>query len=317
MPRICAKTILITIGDPSGIGPEVAVKALLHSCLNRKTEFILIGDSFVLSKIKGFEKIKRRIELIDLKNVERKNFSFGKVRPEYGQAALEYLDTALDLIKQRGIKALVTAPVNKEAIAGAYKDFSGQTGYLAKKTRAQHTAMLLANERLKLALVTQHIPIKEVAGKITAEKICAVIRLTQSFLKKYYRIKNPHIAVAGLNPHASDNGLIGSEENTKIIPAIKRLKNKIRCSGPYPADSLLSLASGGKFDAVAVMYHDQALIALKLTGKESGVNVTLGLPFIRTSPLHGTAFDIAGKNIADPRSMICAIKTAQFLANAG
>lgn len=310
------KKIIITMGDPAGIGPEVVVKSLLSPRINKQTGFIVVGDQFVLNKIKGFQRLKKGIELIDLENVGRKDFSFGKVKAEYGKAAREYIDKALDLMKERGIKALVTAPVNKQAIALTDKDFSGQTGYLAEKTNAKETAMLLANDRLKVALVTQHIPLKAVAEKITSDKIFQVIKLTNSFLKKFYRLKHPQIALCGLNPHASDNGLIGNEEDGKIIPAIKRIKAQVACCGPWPADTLFSLALANKFDAVIAMYHDQALIPLKLSAKESGVNITIGLSFIRVSPLHGTAFDIAGKNKADPSSMISAINTAEkFLKN--
>lgn len=303
--------IIITMGDPSGIGPEVTVKALLSRQIKKNANFILVGDSFVLNKIKGFARLKNKIKVINLANVNKKNFSFGMTRVEYGKASLDYIDVALALIKERGIKALVTAPVSKEAIASEKKGFSGQTGYLAAKTASQRTVMFLANDKLKLALVTQHIPLKDVSYVITAEKIREVIRLTNDFLKKYYRIKNPRIAISGLNPHASDNGLIGNEEKKKIIPAIQRLKYRINCSGPYPADSVFVKARENKFDAVVVMYHDQALIALKLTDKKSGVNITAGLPFIRVSPLHGTAFNIAGCDKADPSSMISAVNTAQ------
>ncbi|MDP1853263.1 MAG: 4-hydroxythreonine-4-phosphate dehydrogenase PdxA [Candidatus Omnitrophota bacterium] len=308
-----AKKIIITMGDPSGIGPEVTVKALSKGDIGKQNNFIIVGDVFVLSKIKGFKKLIGKIEMIDLKNVNHKDFSFGKTSVEYGKASLEYIDKALDLINDEGIKALVTGPVNKEAVALYKSGFSGQTGYLAEKTGSRKSAMLLTNDKMILALVTQHIPLREVAGQISVDKICEVIELTSVFLKKLYRIKNPHIAVSGLNPHASDSGLIGDEEENKIIPAIREMQGKIKCSGPYPADTLLSLALNNRFDAVVVMYHDQALIPLKLTGKESGVNITLGLPFIRTSPLHGTAFDIASKFKADPSSMISAIKTAQRL----
>ncbi len=304
------------MGDPSGIGPEVVVKSLLNQRINKQARFIVVGDHFVLNKIKGFKHLEKDIELIDLENVGRKSFSFGKVKAEYGKAAIAYIDKALDLIKERGIKALVTAPVSKEAIALTNKDFSGQTGYLAKKTNAKHTAMLLVNDKLKVALVTQHIPLKDVAEKITTAKICEIIKLTSAFLKKFYHIKSPNIAISSINPHASDNGLIGDEEDAKIIPAIKRIKAQVNCHGPYPADTLFNLALANKFDAVIAMYHDQALIPLKITGKMSGVNITAGLPFIRVSPLHGTAFDIAGKNKANPSSMISAINISQkFLKN--
>lgn len=305
------KTIVITMGDPSGIGPEVIVQSLLSPEINRQARFIIVGDSFVFKKAAGYDAIRRKeIEFVDLNNVVRKNFSFGKVKAEYGQAALEYIDAAVKLMKRQGIRALVTAPVSKESAALINKDFSGQTEYLAMLDHTKHFAMMLANDRLKISLVTRHIPLKDVAGKITLSNICQVISLTDRFLKDFYLIRKPNIAICSLNPHASDNGLIGQEENIKIVPAVNELKGSIRCFGPYPADSVFNLTLRGKFDAVVAMYHDQALIPLKITGSMSGLNITMGLSFIRISPLHGVAFDIAGKNKADASSMIRAINTA-------
>lgn len=309
------------MGDPSGIGAEIIAKALLSSKLDKRVRFIVVGDRFVFEKalkshraieskrqsVQGMEKV----EFVDLKNVDRENFSFGKVKREYGRAALEYIDAALAIIKKENILALVTAPVSKEAVSLCRKDFRGQTEYLAKKAHVRNFGMLLANDRLKIALVTRHISIKEVAKKITTKSICDTVKITAGLFKKFYKIINPRIVVCGLNPHASDNGLIGKEENSVIVPAINKLKKECRCSGPYPADTVFNLALSGKFDAVVAMYHDQALIALKITGKESGFNITMGLPFLRISPLHGTAFDIAGKCKADPSSMISAINFAQ------
>jgi 4-hydroxythreonine-4-phosphate dehydrogenase len=309
------KTILITMGDPSGIGPEIIVKSLsriISREIDKKLKFIIVGDEFVLQKIKGYEKIKNRIVILDLNNVPHRNFSFGKIRLEYGKASLEYINTALELIKKEKIKALVTAPISKKAVSLVKKDFYGQTEYLAQKSQVKDFAMLLANDRLKISLVTRHIPLLKVAKEISIKKIYQTAVLTHRFLKICCLIKHPKIGISALNPHASDQGLIGKEEKIKIIPAVNRLRKIIDCSGPYPIDTILTMSLEGKFDAIIAMYHDQALIPLKLTGRKSGVNITLGLPFIRISPLHGVAFDIAGKDKADPSSMLSAINKAYY-----
>lgn len=308
------KTVIITMGDPSGIGPEIIAKSLLSHKISRRIKFVVIGDSFVFKKVIRHRNLSRaNIEFVDLNNVCKKNFSFGKVKAEYGRAALEYIDVALNLMKKEDLKALVTAPVSKASIALINNNFFGQTEYLAAKSHTKHFAMLLANNKLKIALVSRHIPLKDVAKTITVEDICQTARLTNKFLKKFYLIREPDIAICSLNPHSGDNGLIGKEEITKIIPAVNRLKNSLKCFGPYPGDSLFDLALKDKVDAVVAMYHDQALIPLKITGMMHAVNITIGLPFVRTSPLHGVAFDIAGKNQADPSSMIVAINTVHTL----
>ncbi|MFQ5681124.1 MAG: 4-hydroxythreonine-4-phosphate dehydrogenase PdxA [Candidatus Omnitrophota bacterium] len=309
------KSIIITMGDPAGIGPEVTVKALLSPRIRPGVRFVLVGDSFVWGKIPGYRRLvaSGRAEIVDLANVCRKGFCWGRVRREYGQAAREYLDVALDLLKRRNLSGLVTAPLNKEAVALSCRGFSGQTEYLAHKTSCADFAMFLANARLKIALVTRHIPLQRVAARINTVDICRVVKLTEAFLRRFYRIRRPRIALSGLNPHSSDNGLIGREEAEKIAPAIAILKKTIRCCGPYPVDTLFKLAlrrPASLFHAAVVMYHDQALIPLKISGEDSGVNITLGLPFVRVSPLHGVAFDIAGRNRAAASSMIAAINTA-------
>ncbi|PIQ88389.1 MAG: 4-hydroxythreonine-4-phosphate dehydrogenase PdxA [Candidatus Omnitrophica bacterium CG11_big_fil_rev_8_21_14_0_20_42_13] len=307
--------IIITMGDPSGIGPEVVAKALRHPKFNRHVEFIVVGDKFVFDKVfPGYVFYRNPVEFIDLSNVERKKFSFGKIKPEYGKASLEYIDTALDLIKVRNnIGALVTAPVNKESVSLVSKEFYGHTEYLAMRTRVRNFAMLLVNNKFKIALVTRHASLESVARKINKENIRAVIRTCDKFFRKFYSINKPNIGVCALNPHASDHGLFGTEEQKIIIPALKNIGKRIRCRGPYPADTLFSLAQKSKFDVIVAMYHDQALIPLKLTDPKGAANITMGLPFTRTSPLHGTAMDIAGRNKADASSMISAIGHAANL----
>jgi 4-hydroxythreonine-4-phosphate dehydrogenase len=301
----------ITMGDPSGIGPAIICQAL--NKLAGQAEFVVIGDKRVFHKAARMlgQKIPDSA-FIDLNNIRHNLFGFGKVRAEFGRASIEYLDTALELIGNNRIDCLVTAPISKAAIKLAGLPFRGHTEYLAKRTNAKNPVMMLLNERLRFSLVTRHIPLKQVPQALNRQKLTATIALTRQFLRKYFLIRCPRILVCGLNPHASDNGLIGKEENQIIKPVIKRLSKKIKfLSGPLPADVAVYQASQGNQDCLIALYHDQALIPLKLSGADTGVNITLGLPFVRTSPLHGTAFDISNKpSLANPASLISAIQLA-------
>jgi 4-hydroxythreonine-4-phosphate dehydrogenase len=224
------------------------------------------------------------------------------------------LDVALGLLKKNKIDCLVTCPISKEAIHLAGANFSGHTEYLAKQTGCQDLVMMLINDKLKFSLLTRHIRLRDVSRMLTREKLEKNILTTIQGLKSLFLIKKPRLVVCGVNPHASDNGVIGTEEQKIIIPVIKSLNKKLSpgvIGGVLGADLAISDAAKGMFDCVIATYHDQALIALKLTGFDSGVNLTLGLPFLRTSPLHGVAFDIAGKPIlANPNSLIAAIELA-------
>jgi 4-hydroxythreonine-4-phosphate dehydrogenase len=300
----------ITIGDPSGIGPAITFKAV--SKLKNLARFVIIGDRWVFDKAPSSKLQAPSFEFIDLHNVNRKNFQFGKTKAEYGRAAIDYLDRALGLIKKQEIDCLVTCPISKESINKAGFNFPGHTEYLASRTKTKDFAMMLLNKALKFSLVSCHIPLREVSQQISKEKIYKTAILTYKSLKELFLIRNPRIVVCGLNPHASDNGLIGSDENSVIKPALRSLGRRIRdIDGPLSCDVAISKANQKEYDCVIAMYHDQALIPLKLLGNETGVNMTLGLPFIRTSPLHGTAFDIAKDPLlANPASLIEAIKLA-------
>ncbi len=306
------KRILITMGDPAGIGPEVIVKALSDRRISKLAHFLVIGDFFVIDKVRKSLRSKPEISLLDLANVSTTKFAFGVEKASYGKASVDYIDRALGIIKGREADALVTAPINKSSISSAgFKDFEGHTEYLAKMTGSKEVAMMFVGENLKITLVTRHIALKDVAKAITVDSICRTIRLTHEHLKRSFGIVEPRIAVAGLNPHASDRGLFGDEEERVIIPAIRKASVEIKnIYGPLPADAVFYETLKGKFDAVVAMYHDQALAPFKTLYFNNGVNLTLGLPFIRTSPDHGTAFDIAGKRIADPTSMKEAILLA-------
>lgn len=301
----------ITAGDPSGIGPAITLKAL--SKLKGLADFTVIADAGVFSRLKTCGRIASGIRFIDLKNVDPACFSSGKITAEYGRASVEYLDKALELLKDKQIDCLVTCPLSKEAVSKSIAGFTGQTEYLAEKTGTEEFVMMLLNKKLKFALVTRHVPLKDVAVKLDKEKIYKTVSLTYLGLKKIFNLRRPRIVVCGLNPHASDNGLLGNEENSIIKPCLKILRKRLhgRIDGPMPADVAIGRAYRGDYDCCVAMFHDQALIPLKLSDADTGINLTMGLPFIRTSPLHGTAFDIARKpSLARPDSLIEAIKLA-------
>ena len=316
MHRHTLKPIIgISMGDPSGVGSEVILKAVKSSAISRLCKIVIIGDSFVFSKIRAFKPARRKCELIDLKNVPCRNFSFGKITPAYGKASIEYLDCALGLISNGSIDCLVTGPISKEAINLAGYKYGGHTEYFKAKTSAKKIAMMFAVEKLKVTLVTRHLSLKDAIHKLSCDNIFDAISLTYLSLRKQFGIKNPKVAVCALNPHAGESGLLGDEEIKIIKPAIKKARKKYRnIFGPYPCDTIFYEAMQNKYDAVIAMYHDQGLIPLKTLFFKKSVNVTLGLSFVRTSPCHGTAFDIAGKNMADPTSMVEAIKLAVHLA---
>jgi 4-hydroxythreonine-4-phosphate dehydrogenase len=300
----------ITIGDPSGIGPEVVIKALNNPQVKRLANFLVIGDKFSLSK-SSKKKLPKNIKLVDLANVNPKGFYFGKIKAEFGWASMEYINFALGLIKKGVIDALVTAPISKEAANLAGYKITGHTEYLAKKTSTKKFEMMLLAKNLRTVVVTRHIPLKNVSKKLNIKDIYQTILLTYDCLKKCFLIKNPRVAVASLNPHLGEDTLLGRDEVDKIIPAIKKARRiHPTIYGPIASDIVFSDCLNNKFDAVVAMYHDQALIPLKTIFHNQAVNLTIGLPFVRTSPCHGTAFDIAGKNIADATSMIEAIKLA-------
>jgi 4-hydroxythreonine-4-phosphate dehydrogenase len=302
------------MGDPAGIGPEVVLKAVSNRRISRLAEYLIIGDGYVLDRTKSRLGIKAKIDLIDLANVSRRDFHPGKTSPHMGRASIEYIDRALELIGKGSSKRLVTGPINKHSVTLAgFSGFQGHTEYLAAKTGTSDFGMMLVGERLKVSLVTRHIALSDVASSITVESVYRAIVLTYESLKKDFGIARPRIGVAGLNPHAGDDGLFGAEETRAIIPAIKKAAAKAKVKdicGPLAPDAVFYDALNGKFDAVIAMYHDQGLAPFKTLYFRSGVNLTLGLPFIRTSPDHGTALDIAACGRADASSMIEAIALA-------
>jgi len=306
------KTIGITLGDPLGIGPEIAAKALRLLSVNSLANYVLIGDFEIFKQY--LKHIPKNCSFVDLKsNVDLGKI--GKASTKSAKASYIYLKTAVELIKKNMISSLVTAPVCKETIAQTQKNFVGHTEFLADAFKVKKFGMLFVGGDAKTILVTRHIPLKQVSKSITTKKVSETLQLANKSLKEQFRINNPKIAVCGLNPHAGEGGAIGKEEIDHIVPAIKQANNcGIAAFGPFAADTLFSPVTARAYDCVVAMYHDQGLIPVKTLAINKLVNFTVGLPFIRTSPAHGTAFNIAGKNKADPSSMIEAIKLAAKLS---
>lgn len=295
------------MGDPAGIGPEIIAKALKNLQLPRNMTPVIIGDQVI------YKRYAHRIpeNFMNLGSVSSGAFRVGSSNAKCARASLNYLSEALNLLRQRKISALVTAPVCKKAISSLGVDFHGHTEFIAHFFKVQRFEMMFVGKNLKAVLATRHIPLSEVSKHITAKNLYETILLTTQSLKSYFKIHNPHLAVCGINPHAGENGTIGNEEIKTIIPVIKKLqKNGFPVAGPFAADTLFYPKNSQRYDCVIAMYHDQGLAPMKALCLPDLVNVTIGLPFIRTSPAHGTAFDIAGQNRADPASMMAAIKLA-------
>jgi len=279
----------LTMGDPKGIGPEVIQKVLRSPLLKNKAYFILFGD-------------KKYFDYQKAKKLSAK---------QCGQICADSIEQAAHAALSGQIDAIVTGPICKEHFQLAGYPYPGHTEFLADIAHIKDFRMMMAGPKLKVILVTIHEPIKKISELLTQEKIFKTITITHHALKKWFGILKPRIAVAALNPHAGESGIFGNEEKTKIMPAIRKARRKkINAQGPFSPDTIFYRTVHGEFDAVVVMYHDQGLIPLKLLHFEEAVNITLGLPFIRTSVDHGTAFDIAGKGIAKTTSMIAAIQLA-------
>ena len=308
--RSSSNPIGVTLGDPGGIGPEVTAKALKNAPSVGK--ITLIGDRAVYARYA--KKIPGTTEFIDVQSGFDKS-SVGKKSRAGAEASLKYLQTAVELLKTKKIRALVTAPVCKETITAIKPDFQGHTEFLAENFHFKNVEMMFVAERMRVVILTRHIPLARVFAEITPEKVYRTIQLTDRSLKTLFKIKRPRIAVCGINPHAGENGTLGTEDREKILPAVERSRrDDILAEGPLAADTLFTPAHIKKYDCVLAMYHDQGLTPIKTLYFRQCVNLTIGLPFIRTSPAHGTAFDIAGKNQADPGSMIAAIKLAAKLS---
>lgn len=323
--------IAITMGDPAGIGPEIIIKALSLAEISRICRPIVIGDARVMKNAMQNSKsspvvlnVVKRVDagnyqtgivnILDMDNVESSKLKMGKISVEAGRAAIKYIERAIDLAMEKKVDAIATAPINKEAIHKAGYKFDGHTELLAKRTGASNYAMMFLSDSIRIMLVTTHMALSQVPKELDKKKILATIKLADKELTELLG-KRPKIGVAGLNPHAGENGIFGSEEEKIIAPAVEEAKKLgINVKGPISADAIFYLANIGMFDIVIAMYHDQGLIPLKLLSFNKSVNVTIGLPIIRTSVDHGTGFDIAGKGWANPSSMIQAIKVAAMMA---
>jgi 4-hydroxythreonine-4-phosphate dehydrogenase len=285
--------LAITLGDPRGIGPEVVRKALADASLGGRFTPVVVGPTGT------------GVEVDETVGDWRPVLG----APEAGRFAGMAIERAVELARRGAVRGIVTAPIDKAALLQGGYDFPGHTEMLAALTGAE-VAMMLASDRLRVVLATTHVALREVPALVTAERIAAVARVTKDGLQRWFGIARPRIALCALNPHAGDGGRFGSEDDDILAPAARAGG----LAGPYPADTVFVRALRGEFDAVIAPYHDVGMTAIKVASFGKGVNVTLGLPFPRTSPDHGTALDIAGRNRADPSSMIEAIRLCREIA---
>jgi 4-hydroxythreonine-4-phosphate dehydrogenase len=332
-----APVLGVTMGDPAGVGPEIIARACAESAVRSTSRPVVIGAASIMQEalrlvdsplalhavtdVGECRWATDTLECLDLANVEPATLPRGAVSAAAGRAAYAYIERAVALAQTRAIGGIVTAPVNKEALAAAGVAHSGHTEILAELSGPRDYAMLLMGRELRVIHVTTHVALRRVPDLVTRERVLRTIRLAQRTMEGLGQPR-ARIAVAGLNPHAGEEGLFGDEEQRAILPAIEAARGEgLLVTGPLPADTLFSRARGGEFDIVVAMYHDQGHIPVKTLGFEydevsqrwtglSGVNVTVGLPFLRVSVDHGTAFDRAWKGIANHESMVEAIEVA-------
>ncbi len=308
--------IAITVGDCNGVGPEIVLKSVQHPTIRRLCAPVLVGP------VEAFEfyAARLRMRLPSCPIVESSRLLSSQIKPgvvsaRSGRAAARAIEAAVELANAGVVQAIVTAPVSKHALHRGGVSFQGHTEMLKYLTRSRHVAMMLVSETMRMGLVTTHLPLKRVAAALTRALLREKIEVVHRALVCDWRVKSPKIAVLALNPHAGEAGDIGTEEARIITPVVKHLAGTTtNVAGPFPADAFYARYKPGTYDAVMAMYHDQGLIPLKMSAHGRAVNVSAGLPIVRTSPDHGTAFDIAGKGIADPGSMIEAIKLAVTIA---
>ncbi|MDP6619591.1 MAG: 4-hydroxythreonine-4-phosphate dehydrogenase PdxA [Nitrospinota bacterium] len=316
-------TIALTPGDPAGIGPEIVLRAASDPALARVCELIILGNRRILERaartLNGppARGVRDRLTGLHVQEAGRsggRKFEWGDLSAAAGRFSYECVEAGVRLVRSGRADALVTAPISKRAWELAGIPHPGHTEALAELTGAEEFAMTFFAGKLRVALVTAHLPVRRVAPAIRRRAVGRTIRVLDRWLRQGEGRRRPRIAVTGLNPHAGEGGRLGAEEEKEIAPAIADARGEgILAEGPFPADALFARKAGG-WDGVVTMYHDQGLIAAKLLGRGRAVNVTLGLPLIRTSPDHGTAFDIAGQGKADPRGLIEAVRLAARLA---
>jgi len=326
-----APLIAVTMGDPAGIGPEIVAKTFADPGFRDENKALVIGDPAILGRAVKLLDLPLRVntisepeeaafepEAIDVLAVGGlpEDLPFGDLDARAGDAAFRYLERATKLASAGRVGAIATAPLNKEAMHLAGHKYPGHTEILAELTGTEDYAMMLVTDELKVIHVSTHVSLREAIERVRPERELAVIHLAHDALRKL-GVENPKVAVAGLNPHAGENGLFGTEDAERIRPAVEAaVEEGIEASGPWPPDTVLMRARRGEFDIVVVQYHDQGHIPVKLMGFDTGVNVTVGLPFFRTSVDHGTAFDIAGTGKADHTSLRAALDLARKLATA-
>lgn len=319
----------ITMGDPGGIGPEVSLKSLFDPEISSLLDPLLVGIPEVFERVATELNLPLRLSLLGQSGAkapieetprkiplvpcgELKRLEYGNPSSEGGEVSLQAIKIAARMALDGRIDAVVTAPISKYSLHLAGHSYPGHTELLSSLAGAKRYGMMLLSGSYRVVLVTTHLALREVAGTITVERVLGTIELTNSSLREHFGLEEPRIGVCGLNPHGGEGGIFGDEEMRVISPAASRaMEEGIKVEGPLPSDTLFTRWQ--EFDAIIAMYHDQGLIPLKLLGFGKGVNLTLGLPFVRTSPDHGTAFDIAGKGVADPGSMTEALKLAAEL----
>jgi len=321
--------IAATMGDPAGIGPEILARTFAESDFQEENHVVVVGDAKMLERAASLLDLPLRVNVVDQPEDARfeagtvdvmpetelpEDLPFGALDARAGDAAFRYVERATRLAEDGRVAAIAAAPLNKEAMHLAGHKYPGHTEILAELTGTKDYAMMLVTEELKVIHVSTHVSLREAIERARPERELAVIRLAHESLGKL-DVESPRVAVAGLNPHAGENGLFGTEDAERIAPAVAAaVEEGIDATGPHPPDTVMMRARTGAFDIVVVQYHDQGHIPIKLMGFDTGVNVTVGLPFFRTSVDHGTAFDIAGTGEADPASLRAAIDLARRLA---
>lgn len=309
--------IAVTMGDPAGVGPEIVARLCAHPPILDMAELVVVGQRSLLEAGASFCGLPApQVEMVE--TGEAAEIIPGRPSSASGRLAGAFVEKALEMVQAGRAAAMATAPISKEALQAAGYPDTGHTTLLARRTGTEHPVMMLAGDRLKVVLVTIHKAMRQVPDLLSVEGIVHTAQVTHDSLKRYWGLTQPRLAVCGLNPHAGEGGLFGDEEERIIAPAVEKLKAQgILAEGPLPSDTVFWRATRGHFDAVVCMYHDQGLIPLKLLHFDDGVNVSLGLPIIRTSVDHGTAYDLAGTGQANPASMIAAVKMAAEMAGAG
>jgi 4-hydroxythreonine-4-phosphate dehydrogenase len=312
-----SEKIAITIGDPAGVGSEIVLKALSDPQVAQLASWVVVGDKAArqaAQRITGIDPESLPCTFVDGNMLDpAEPVVFGKLRKEYGLAAVDYVRRATEMCLSGEVAAMVTAPINKEAVTLSGKPFSGHTEYIAGLCKATESRMLLACERISTIHVTTHVPLAQ-ACLVDSQRVLRTIELGNEALRLMLQ-RPPRIGVSGLNPHAGEHGLFGHQEQDVIAPAIEQARAEgIQCAGPFPPDTIFVRGLRGEFDLIVAMYHDQGHIPMKIIDFNETVNVSLGIPIIRTSVDHGTAFDIAGQGKADARNMKAAMRLAVRMA---